>query len=40
MLGAVRSGQLRPLIGQTFPLTEAARAHATIEAREAVAKTC
>jgi NADPH2:quinone reductase len=31
--------KIRPLIGQTFPLAEAARAHTLIEAREAVAKT-
>jgi NADPH:quinone reductase len=28
-----------PLIGQTFPLTEAAKAHEAIEARRTVAKT-
>jgi NADPH:quinone reductase len=39
LLPDVLSGKLRPLIGQTFPLTEAARAHAMIEAREAIAKT-
>jgi NADPH2:quinone reductase len=33
------AGRLRPTIGQTFPLAEAARAHATIEAREAIGKT-
>jgi NADPH:quinone reductase len=33
------SGKLRPLIGQSFPLTEAARAHTMIEAREAIGKT-
>jgi NADPH2:quinone reductase len=32
-------GRLRPTIGQTFPLAEAARAHATIEARGAIGKT-
>jgi len=32
------SGKLRPLIGQTFPLTEATRAHTMIEAREAIGK--
>jgi NADPH:quinone reductase len=37
--GDVLAGKVRPLIGQTFPLTEAARAHAMIEAREAIAKT-
>ena len=39
ILPDVLSGKVRPLIGQTFPLTEAARAHAMIEAREAIAKT-
>jgi NADPH2:quinone reductase len=39
ILPDVLSGKVRPLIGQTFPLAEAARAHAMIEAREAVAKT-
>jgi NADPH2:quinone reductase len=39
ILPDVLSGKIRPLIGQTFPLTEAARAHTMIEAREAIAKT-
>lgn len=39
ILPDVLSGQVRPLIGQMFPLTEAARAHTMIEAREAIAKT-
>jgi NADPH2:quinone reductase len=39
VLPDVLSGKVRPLIGQIFPLTEAARAHAMIEAREAIAKT-
>ena len=39
ILPDVLSGKVRPLIGQTFPLAEAARAHAMIEAREAIAKT-
>jgi NADPH2:quinone reductase len=39
LLPEVASGKIRPLIGQTFPLAEAARAHALIEAREAIAKT-
>jgi NADPH:quinone reductase len=39
LLPEVVSGRIRPLIGQTFPLVEAARAHALIEAREAIAKT-
>lgn len=38
-LGEVAAGRLRPLIGQTFPLEQAARAHAAIEARETVGKT-
>jgi NADPH:quinone reductase len=39
LLPDVGSGKIRPLVGQTFPLADAARAHALIEAREAVAKT-
>ena len=39
LLPDVASGKIRPLVGQTFPLAEAARAHALIEAREAIAKT-
>jgi NADPH2:quinone reductase len=39
LLPEVVSGRIRPLIGQTFPLAEAARAHTLIEARQAVAKT-
>jgi NADPH2:quinone reductase len=39
ILPDVLSGKVRPLIGQTFPLTEAPSAHAMIEAREAIAKT-
>jgi NADPH:quinone reductase len=39
LLPEVVSGRIRPLIGQTFPLAEAARAHALMEAREATAKT-
>jgi NADPH:quinone reductase len=39
LLPDLASGKIRPLIGQTFPLVEAARAHALIEARESVAKT-
>ena len=35
---AVR-GLLKPLIGQTFPLAEAARAHAAIESRATIGKT-
>jgi NADPH:quinone reductase len=33
------AGRLRPVIGQEFELTDAARAHAAIEARETVGKT-
>ncbi|MGY1437325.1 zinc-binding dehydrogenase [Streptomyces reniochalinae] len=32
-------GRLSPVVGQTLPLADAARAHATIEAREAWGKT-
>ena len=39
LLPEVVSGRIRPLVGQTFPLSEAARAHALMEARQAVAKT-
>ncbi len=39
ILPDVASGQVRPLIGQTFPLAQAARAHGLMEAREAIAKT-
>jgi NADPH2:quinone reductase len=39
LLPEIVSGKVRPHVGQTFPLAEAARAHALIEAREAVAKT-
>jgi len=39
LLPDVLAGKIRPLIGQTFPLTEAARAHTLIEARAAIAKT-
>lgn len=39
LLPEVVSGRICPLIGQTFPLAEAARAHALMEAREAIAKT-
>ncbi|GAB3431705.1 MDR/zinc-dependent alcohol dehydrogenase-like family protein [Flindersiella endophytica] len=38
-LAATAAGRLRPTIGQTFPLEDAAAAHATIEARRAVGKT-
>jgi NADPH:quinone reductase len=39
MLSDIVSGQIIPLIGQTFPLQSAALAHQTIEARHAIAKT-
>ena len=39
LLPDVAAGRVRPLVGQTFPLAEAARAHALIEARGAVGKT-
>lgn len=38
-LAEAEAGRLRPVIGQRFPLAEAARAHAAIEARETVGKT-
>lgn len=38
-LAATAAGQLRPTIGQTFALEDAAAAHATIEARRAIGKT-
>jgi len=38
-LAEAAAGRLRPVIGQEFPLAEAARAHAAIEARETVGKT-
>ena len=39
LLPDVVAGRIRPFVGQTFPLVEAARAHALMEAREAIAKT-
>ena len=39
LLPEVVSGRIRPLVGQTFPLAEAARAHALMEDRQAIAKT-
>jgi NADPH2:quinone reductase len=39
ILTGLAAGQLSPLIGQTFALAEAARAHAAIEARATLAKT-
>jgi NADPH2:quinone reductase len=38
-LAEAAAGRLRPTIGQTFPLAEAARAHRTIESRAAIGKT-
>jgi NADPH2:quinone reductase len=38
-LDEVREGAITPVVGQTFPLADAARAHRAIEARETVAKT-
>src|SRR5215472_4490656 len=38
-LDELAAGRLRPVIGQTFPLEQAASAHAAIEARETVGKT-
>ena len=39
VLGEVESGRLAPLVGQTFSLAQASKAHLGIEAREAMAKT-
>ena len=38
-LAEAAAGRLRPLIGQTFPLEHASRAHAAMEARATVGKT-
>ena len=38
-LAAAAEGRIRPLIGQTYPLADAAEAHRAIEAREVVGKT-
>jgi NADPH2:quinone reductase len=38
-LGEAASGRLRPLVGQRFPLAQAAAAHAAIESRATVGKT-
>ena len=38
-LAAAAAGLLRPVIGQTFPLSQAAAAHAAIEARTTIGKT-
>jgi NADPH2:quinone reductase len=39
VLGQLAQGRISPLIGQTFPLAEAAQAHEAIAARRTVAKT-
>jgi NADPH2:quinone reductase len=39
ILAEVGAGKLAPLIGQTFSLAEASKAHLAIESRETVAKT-
>lgn len=38
-LAMAAGGRLRPVIGQTYPLEEAAAAHAAIEARKTIGKT-
>ena len=38
-LAEAAAGRLRPLIGQTFPLAQAADAHAAMERRETIGKT-
>ena len=38
-LAEVAAGRLEPVIGQTFPLAEAARAHRSIESRDTLGKT-
>jgi NADPH:quinone reductase len=38
-LAEAAAGRLRPLVGQTFPLSEAAAAHAAIESRSTIGKT-
>jgi NADPH:quinone reductase len=39
MMARAVAGEVRPLIGQTFPLDRAADAHAAVENRTAVGKT-
>jgi NADPH2:quinone reductase len=39
ILGQLAERNITPLIGQTFPLADAAKAHEAIEARHTVAKT-
>jgi NADPH2:quinone reductase len=38
-LAKVAAGRLEPVIGQTFPLIEAAQAHRSIESRDTLGKT-
>ncbi|MEU2724541.1 zinc-binding dehydrogenase [Streptomyces smyrnaeus] len=38
-LSEAAAGRLRPVVGQTFPLEDAAKAHTAIEAREVLGKT-
>ncbi|MFL6141377.1 MAG: zinc-binding dehydrogenase [Labedaea sp.] len=38
-LGEVAAGRLRPVIGQIFPLDQAAAAHAAMESRAVLGKT-
>jgi NADPH:quinone reductase len=38
-LGEAAAGRIKPVIGRTFPLEQAADAHAAIEAREVIGKT-
>lgn len=39
IMAAAAAGRVRPMIGQTFPLEQAAAAHAAIESRQALGKT-
>ena len=39
VLAETAAGRLRPVIGQTYPLAEAAAAHAAMESRATVGKT-
>jgi NADPH2:quinone reductase len=38
-LNVAAKGTIRPIIGQTFPLDDAAAAHAAIESRTTIGKT-
>jgi NADPH2:quinone reductase len=38
-LAEVSAGRMEPVIGQSFPLIEAARAHRSIESRDTLGKT-